>query len=790
MKRVLAIISLLCLTALGQDADFRRQVQTTDITRQLLQKRTAQQIRDLLNVSDVGSELTVKTNLAALAAHSGATNLQVITVLGRSTIGDWGEPKLWYLDTSSTATNEIAITNAGGSGCWLLAWDGNASAFGVATNSNDNAPAINAALEVAKEYGIKTVRMPAGLFQISTSIVLQAKTWLKGEPVFPADSDSLFTTSLRFSEAGHTRISLATNANCPMIVLAPTNGLYARQTAESQEDGSISESYTYSCGVENIMLNGNGSNQTRYDCHGIKLEGAWYVTLRNVGVYYTRGHRLWARDCNMLIIDGYYGSGSGTVNGTNITHFSKGALIYGCGDIQIRNCFEGFNGGPSFWITGSSSWQNTLSESMLYNNMPQKWTVASVNTSSGTLNVSTNHTYETGMLAELITDGSPPSGIATNRPYWTIKISATELAFATTLSNALAGVAVVPTTTGSGTHYVWHGPGSSLYFSWGANLWNVSGSRFDQNFDDGVYIHNGTAISFTGNNSTFNGHNTMAGLPSGVTAAGFLVEGPSSGIVFDGNIVGSLSPNYPQAYAVYIKGAAATAAALPVRIGSIGSNSATVTNKVDALSTAVRYTSVYNPLSESPIISSNGIVYLGNSTLQQTLYVTGNALGRRALQLIREGVGQVGLGASAASLNIVDEVDDKNIAFLTSGSSDVTWAIGFPGAVVAPRQGIITGELGSGTNVVGGSVIVKAGYGTGAATPAEFSVYVPAARATGTDVQSRNERFEISEPASPAANDTSVVGYFYDGAAWNRVRLTRGAADSGGLGFRAWVTPN
>lgn len=734
---------------------------------------------------------TVDT-LAQLAAATNGRNGAVVMVRGRLTYTDWTQPKPFVLQTNSVeATNECIIANAGGIGNWVHPWDGDPYVFGISTNRTDNEIPINAALAYAKRTGIKTVRMPAGLFTISTSIVLQAKTWLQGAAVFPADSDSLVTTSLRFSEGGHTRISLATNANCPMIVLAPTNGLYARQTAETQEDGSISESYTYSCGVENIMLNGNGSNQTRYDCHGIKLEGAWYVTLRNVGVYYTRGHRLWARDCNMLIIDGYYGSGSGTVNGTNITHFSKGALIYGCGDIQIRNCFEGFNGGPSFWITGSSSWQNTLSESMLYNNMPQKWTVASVSTTTGALNVSTNHTYETGMLAELITDGSPPSGIATNRPYWTIKISATELAFATTLSNALAGVAVVPTTTGSGTHYVWHGPGSSLYFSWGANLWNVSGSRFDQNFDDGVYIHNGTAISFTGNNSTFNGHNTMAGLPSGVTAAGFLVEGPSSGIVFDGNIVGSLSPNYPQAYAVYIKGAAATAAALPVRIGSIGSNSVGVTNKVDALSTAVRYTAVYNPLSESPVISSNGIVYLGNSSLQQTLYVTGNASGRRALQLIREGVGQVGLGASTASLNIVDELADKNIGFLTSGTSDVTWAMGAPQGVDAPRQGIITGELGTGVDVPGGSIVMKAGYGTGAGTPAEFSVFVPAVSSvSSTTLQSRNERFEISEPATPATNDTSVVLYYYNGSAWVRVRALRGGTDTGGTGYRALVVPN
>lgn len=70
MKRILAICLLFVLPAIGQDADFRRQVQTTTLTRQLLQKATAQQIRELLNVEEGGTFISIVTNVISVTTNN------------------------------------------------------------------------------------------------------------------------------------------------------------------------------------------------------------------------------------------------------------------------------------------------------------------------------------------------------------------------------------------------------------------------------------------------------------------------------------------------------------------------------------------------------------------------------------------------------------------------------------------------------------------------------------------------------------------------------------------------
>lgn len=781
MKRILALVPLLCLTVLGQDADFRRQVQSTSLTRQLLQKSTAQQIRDLLNVSDIGSELTTKTNLAALAAHTGATNYQVMTVLGASTVGDWGQPKLWYLDTSATTTNQISITNAGGSGCWIHPWDGDVRAFGAtpftaygtSDNTTDDTAAINAAADYAAgQTGSRILILPAGDYRVTNSLrLVQSRLRVMGSaPVTPGDSDAQYPNVPQGRNLGPTRIILEDNSNVPFIVAGSTNGLYNRQPNDPQEDGSFSDCYEYGSLIENIVFYCNGANQTRYDCHGLKLENVWNVTIQDCAIVAPSGYRVWLKDCNQIHLKRV--SGGGGTRGSGVDFYTRGMFVWGSADCVFEGNVNGFVGGPVAWFTGSSSWQNHVSGNLWFNTPSAWWAVTNVSTVNGTITLSTNHTYETGMPVELLPrdGGSMAGGVEQQRPYWAIKVSSNSLRLATTSSNAAAGNALIPTTTGTNL-VIWHGPGAGAYLSWNAGNMAFVGNRFDQNDEAGVWANDSQNLVLSANNATLNGIDNITGAAATNRSAGVILSGFANSAVIAGNVFNRIEPNYPQNYGVWVKtnpppAGNVLSVTYPSTLGPNTLMSGATNLLFDSTTDATRYT-----------FNHRGAAEIGTTNNGVALRVVGNASGVPVLELAREvgSVGTIGIGVASGGFNVQDRTSSRGMMYLDTTANASTIYLGGVTAVASPRLGEIASESASGTDVRGGPLRFKLGAGTGGAYGTNMSFMFPIRGASGASAQSHLTLMRLSIPDVPLEGDTviEVSQYSTNTATWNTSVFSR-----------------
>ncbi len=125
---------------------------------------------------------------------------------------------------------------------------------------------------------------------------------------------------------------------------------------------------------------------------------------------------------------------------------------------------------------------------------------------------------------------------------------------------------------------------------------------------------------------------------------------------------------------------------------------------------------------------------------------------------------QIVIGNSASRINTVSIGGDTD-----SAPVSCTWRL----------------ANGTGTNIAGGHFIVQPGLSTGNAVPGQFRVNMGTALASGTTLQTAATRLQVSEGA---AGETWLHVYDVDNNALERV--TVGAADSGGLGFKLLRIPN
>lgn len=121
-----------------------------------------------------------------------------------------------------------------------------------------------------------------------------------------------------------------------------------------------------------------------------------------------------------------------------------------------------------------------------------------------------------------------------------------------------------------------------------------------------------------------------------------------------------------------------------------------------------------------------------------------------------------------------------------TGSASTSLHIGGPPTEAAYPGLAISCVNGSGTDDVVGGLIITAPAGTGAAAsaPIQFRTGVPTV--SGTAAQAVRTGLRVD--ASVTADETDVMVWDVTKAAL--VRVSRGAADSGGAGFRALCIPN
>lgn len=104
----------------------------------------------------------------------------------------------------------------------------------------------------------------------------------------------------------------------------------------------------------------------------------------------------------------------------------------------------------------------------------------------------------------------------------------------------------------------------------------------------------------------------------------------------------------------------------------------------------------------------------------------------------------------------------------------------------APAGYIINGTGGSGSNVAGGSLTYAGGKGTGTATPGILSFKVSIPTTSGSTVQSLREGARVD--GNTTAGETMLLLWDVNAAAL--VRVSVGANDSGGAGFKVLRVPN
>jgi len=712
----------------------------------------------------------VVPNIAALDALRPSRERSLIRVLGNLSSGDWPPKDFVYQPTNTLATNAIRRATVTGVGRWVHRWDGDVRAFGAMPDDGlDDSSAISNAVVYARLSGVSVVRIPAGDFHQSSPIPIISKVTLTGAGSGkPANINSLFA-STQAENFGPTRLILLNGANCSQLVLGPTNGLTLQQANDPQEDGSFENNYEYGSTVENLVIFGNSDNQTRYDCHGIKLENCWNITIKNCAILSQSGYQLWMKDCNHVLIESLYGTGGSSRK-------NKGIFIWGCGDTKLDNLMTGNSFGPKVWLTGSSMWQSRLQGCYLFNSSAVQYSVSSISTNTGLITLPESHSYETGMPVELFSlgGGSMCAGIQPMRPYWAIVTGTNDLKFATTLSNAILGIALIPTTVGSNLA-VWHGPAAGIYANWNANNINIYGGRYDKNDYAGVVLHNTARISLTGNNITLNGIDNVATALSGVgtpvtyRTTGIELSGSANSHVIHGNVFHRLSPNFPQNFGIWVRTNTwrfnVMSETLPCQIiGNTGMSSGT-----NIFYDASSDRAIIGMFSEPPAV-------IGNTNLGNALRLYGNASEIRILRMTRSvgSSGDMSIGVTNAGLNFYDESAGATVMYLDTSGTTVDLNLGRITAPTSssPEVARVLSESASGhTNVSGGSIEIRTGSSTGNATPAAITFQGSAnLNSPGTGQQSINTLLRILAPTTPVTGDTTLMTPTYTGATLGSLR--------------------
>lgn len=176
--------------------------------------------------------------------------------------------------------------------------------------------------------------------------------------------------------------------------------------------------------------------------------------------------------------------------------------------------------------------------------------------------------------------------------------------------------------------------------------------------------------------------------------------------------------------------------------------------------------------------------------------ITGDGTGARAFATVAGGVVQsvtvyeqgqnyTTATATAANVNVLDDVGHTFARTSTTG----TYTIGANGGTASPITGVIEGEPAIGTDVSGGTVQIRSGRSTGAATGSLLQFATPIQGSSGTNTQSFGVRLQIGSggqllytglTADPTINaiagslyynTTSNVFKVHNGSAWKQVRM-------------------
>lgn len=743
------------------------------------------------------------TELMLLLSTNFVSNGSIVQTFGRQTPGDGGGLQYIFDATDADSTTNLGTCFAFAGGRFkAINWQplGSILPFGArenATSPDSTVPiqaAIDAAYDTRGNHGFRIggqVYIPAGTWVISDTLRMKPKVVLKGvggtRSAFDISGPS---ASVKYLAEGNSEIYLKAGANCTMIDVDKTvDDLLVWQADEVQEDGSVTNTVMYPCSIRGIVLWANGGNQTRYDCHAFDFRHVAHIEVADVGIVGPSGYMMFLQDVNQIRIDhittiGIYGR-------------TKGILQYGCGDNILEGSYIGNSDGPTIWYTGGSQWKNQIVNIQGYNAQTSKRLVTAMDTGTGTVTLAANHTLESGMPVEVMiddlsSDGSSwPSEMDIRRPYWAIKVDANKVAFATTISNALAGNAITFGSSYTGTNcYVWEGCASGLYASWGTRDNIVDSSRFDQHEEHGMEFSDAGTWTVTGGTIDECGWKTQEQKTNGlVKASGVHIVGTPIGPMTFLGLNLSKGTGIRMAHGVWVGPNVATAKGKEIFIRANNNyGHYDTTYQIESGNTFVTVEEV----------ADDGTVQYGYSTKGSVMTLYGGTGGQSHLKLKRDGAATVGFLNSPTGVLFKNEDDGTSFGKLLSES-------GSPGAVAlrlgdtaasTPRKVKFYGEgTTSGTNNPAQSIEMHVGTGVGTNAANGFAIYVPTLTSTNNyDLQAEILALLIDGASHGTNNETPIQINLreLDGTLQpqtNRYRIKFGADGTGpgGTGRALWI---
>lgn len=677
---------------------------------------------------------------------------QTAAVRGFYTAGDWGAAKLFRYDsTNALSTNAIRRASRNGVGRWVHDWaDGDIRAFGAKPDSStDNTAAYALAVAEAKSRnGGYTLYFPPGAYVGYLDLTYRVN--VKGANAGRFSEFTALAPTNQTFVAGLSQLILPAGANRPLILITNDGSGYIRQPDKVWSDGSVYTSVYGGNSISDIILNGNGGNQSSNNCDLIRMTGFWGITVENVGLFNNRGYAIRAQAINACRFSKLFGFAA------NAPTPSKGIYIGTAADNIFSEWWIGGYDGPVLWIRGSDHWKNQSSDLMLFNSgsagsQTNRWAIA-VDSGTDVVTTTGSHYLETGDPVEFYTDGGTlPAGVVSTNTYHAVKQSATTFKVARAYTHAVAGTNLVDfTTTGSGTNYAWIGPMAGFYASDQARRNTYANIRVDQNYTDGFVLNNAHRLVFS---SLFAGENDFNN--SANNSYGMRILGNSQGNTVSGFVI------YTTPGGVQFQDDSQENTVLSAAIDTDVTTRWAVADENDK-----------NFYQEARSLWIGDYARVGNSNQTTALDVVGNASGIRVLRLIRPSAGATNtIGTALNQIILYNDVgaNQGRIALFEGGTNYTTLSFTKALSTNDPaRQLTITAGAATGTNKNGATVFLQAAAGTGSGTNGAFEFQTPITTSSGTNAQSLQTVVKIGQAGNikllelPSAPLTDVTNsYFY-----------------------------
>lgn len=177
---------------------------------------------------------------------------------------------------------------------------------------------------------------------------------------------------------------------------------------------------------------------------------------------------------------------------------------------------------------------------------------------------------------------------------------------------------------------------------------------------------------------------------------------------------------------------------------------------------------------------------VGGSNVLAGLTVVGGWNGAAGMAWERSGVGTNEMTFSGEQIRFRDKSDSRYLASWLKSGTTLYHGIGNSSGSSTPLTGIIQTEAGSGANVAGGSLTIRAGQGTGNAASSALTFAASIPGSSGATAQTYGTGLRIQFPPTPDSviSNSPLQSLRYDGTNWVTMSMTW--TNEGGIWRQYW----